>query len=68
MAAAEQTTDYVVRSSTRADKRRTRYTVVDMAGQVHHVTITDQALYDGHGDTVIRAAIARFQRLRPPKP
>lgn len=55
------TTDYVIRSTEDAGLLRTRFTVVDLEGHVVHVTIKDSALHDGHGDQIIRRAVARAQ-------
>lgn len=56
--------DYVVRAVERLPLLRHRFTVVDMAGRLHHVTVSDKAAQAGHTDMLIRKALARH----PPKP
>jgi hypothetical protein len=58
-------TDYVVRTVKRLPLLRHQFTVVDMAGHLHRVTVADSAAHAGMTDTLIRKAIARHPPKRP---
>ncbi len=62
------TTEYVVRSITPVSLLRTRYTVVDMSGRVHHVTITDEHLRHGDAHHLIMHALNRAPKRKPTDP